>query len=276
MEKSILIVGRPGSTKTRYLTQLQIRAEKKKSSIQFFDRPKELQGIAEDKKRALQGLSAVRTATDVNMHYELPFSIGEEEMRVNYPDSAGEQVNQIVDHRRVGKNWQQQILRSDYWVLFINPSKLTRQFDLSTKLVDSVNGSTDDDGEFTISDQGFLIELLQMMLYVKGLGIAKRVNMPKLAVVLTCWDVIEIETGDTPAQILGKNDVLPLLSEFIHSVWSESSVEIYGMAPQGKELSPETPDEDFVDDGAENRGFIILPDGQQDPDITLLISRLLA
>ena len=110
MQESILIIGRPDSGKTRFLTQFCARAEKGKSAVKFFDRANDISHISDDRKRSAQGLNSVRTASDVYIDVDLHIEVDGRKRTINYPDVAGEQINQIVKNRLINKKWKQQMM----------------------------------------------------------------------------------------------------------------------------------------------------------------------
>ncbi len=276
-EKSILIIGRPESGKTRFLSQFCIRAEKKKSAISFFDRPGELSHITEDRKLVAQGLSSKRTATDANLNVDLSIEYDGQQHTVSYPDSAGEHINSMVKERKINPHWQKLIKASNEWILFIRTTNLKKQFDPTLKPNKNNQKSASQNEEIIISDQGFFIELIQLLLYIKEVGIRDSSNLPKLSVVLTCWDELKPKKHQemNPKDVLCEEKVLPLFNQFIHSIWDSHKLKIYGLSAQGQSLSKDEIDDDYIDEGPENKGYLILPNGEKCKDITRLIADLL-
>ena len=269
MKKSILIIGKPQSTKTRFLTQFTIRAEKGESSVKLIDHPDDLSSISEDRKRAYMGQKATRTTAGTRSKIELKVQIGGQEVDLTYPDSDGEQVNEIIKNRQVSSGWKDDVENSNYWVLFIRPNDLDTPFNTSMKSTDIKRNQGEVQEANTLMDRNFFIELIQILLFLKGIGHKKKVSTPRLVVALTCWDELKAKKGELPEDILKK--VLPLFAQFIASIWDQNAISIYGLSPQGKELSDKS-DDDFTDSLPENNGYIILPDGQKSEDITRLIA----
>jgi len=66
-----------------------------------------------------------------------------------------------------------------------------------------------------------------------------------------------------------------LFNQFIHSIWDSHKLKIYGLSAQGQSLSKDEIDDDYIDEGPENKGYLILPNGEKCKDITRLIADLL-
>jgi hypothetical protein len=67
---------------------------------------------------------------------------------------------------------------------------------------------------------------------------------------------------------------LPLFSSFVQSTWAKPSV--LGLSALERPLSPRERDMEYAARGPEQFGYVVLPDGEHMPDLTLPIQRLLA
>ncbi|WP_240356901.1 hypothetical protein [Pseudomonas sp. 15A4] len=110
------------------------------------------------------------------------------------------------------------------------------------------------------------VEMLQIFLHVAGHGVVERLKVPKLAVMLSCYDELE-GVSKSPAEVLAER--LPLVSSFIKSNWSSDKVSVWGLSALGIELGKDSHDERFIDEGPETLGWIVDPTGNRSSDLTL-------
>ena len=128
--------------------------------------------------------------------------------------------------------------------------------------------------DLSLSAEAFYIELLQMLLYMKNISTLNKVNHLKLTVVLSCWDRIDDVTEKSkPSDLLHKR--LPLLKNYIDSSWETNSISYVGLSSTERTLSYKDEDEEFLDKGPENIGYVIDPKGTKNQDLTLLIKEVL-
>ena len=107
-----------------------------------------------------------------------------------------------------------------------------------------------------------------MLLFAGGLS-GRTDRMPRLGVLLTCWD--EDAAGATPDEALDVR--LPLVAAFIRSTWKAPMV--MGLSALERPLSPTERDMEYVSQGPESFGYVIRPDGTQSKDITAPIQAML-
>ncbi|MNR13953.1 hypothetical protein D3C85_1303940 [compost metagenome] len=110
------------------------------------------------------------------------------------------------------------------------------------------------------------VEMLQIFLHVAGHGVVDRLKVPKLAVMLSCYDELEV-ASKSPAEVLAQR--LPLVSSFIKSNWSSDQVSVWGLSALGIELDKDSHDERFIDEGPETLGWVVDPTGNRSSDLTL-------
>jgi hypothetical protein len=109
-----------------------------------------------------------------------------------------------------------------------------------------------------------------MLVYVRGAISTEPLRSPRLCLLLSCWD--ELSTNDRPAAVLEQR--LPMFANFVASTWAEPIV--LGLSALGRPLSTHDRDAEYVARGPEQFGYVVLPDGERSPDLTLPIQRLLA
>lgn len=265
----ILLIGKPHSGKTTFIGQLYARVETNNCSLKLYKPIDNLVPIIEATRALANGDEVKTTPTEKSIMICLPLQNGEERFDLNCPDYGGEQVNLIIENRELDSNWTDSIKRSGNWILFIKPSDLTTDYDLSNKTIKPEvleNGSGESD-EYSISDQSFFIELLQILLHTKGQDSHFRNSTTNLTIVLTCWDLLK--TKATPKEEIRK--CLPLLLNFIETNWDENKVFFLGLSSQGGSLKDPELRNQYQELGSENFGYMINTDGESIKDLTNLI-----
>jgi hypothetical protein len=272
--QSILIIGKPGSSKTTYLAQFVTIARKAKSKITFWKTPENIQPLEDAIKRLRSGEETQSTPADSNLIISLPVTIENSNIEIICPDYGGEQINQILNVREINPYWIDLILKSYSWIIFIRPQSINKDYDLSSKSYFEANLENNDVQipEFKTSEQASIIELIQLMLRIKKVSIQSKIILPKICIALTCWD--EIENKITPAQFL--KDSMPLLYQFIFSNWDLKYFKIMGVSAQGLNLKTTENKEKYLDEGPEKFAFVVKDDTTKKiPDLTLLIAEAL-
>ncbi|QDK82634.1 hypothetical protein EXU85_30110 [Spirosoma sp. KCTC 42546] len=271
----LLIIGGPNAGKTHFVCQLYNRLDAKRSTYHMVTAPLDLTVIKSVIGRLAQGLSGEHTESGLNE--EINFVVANEykEIALSFPDYAGEQIRTLVRDRLVSSRWYELITQSDEWLLLIRPDEIPTLEDITTRGLANVE---DLKSRFAIvpkqvelTPPSFYIELLQMMLYIKGKSVITPVIEPRLTIALSCWDTLNLSSsGITPFGELQKR--LPFLSTFLETVWAHDSWRVCGLSSLGRTLDTKVPDDDFVDEGPETAGYLVLPSGEHDPDLTKLIT----
>ncbi len=269
MATPILLIGKPHSGKTTFLGQLYARVDANNSALKLYKAVENLTPIIEATRALAKGEEVKPTPTDKSTVICLPLQIGGDKIDLDCPDYGGEQVNHIIENREVDSKWADAIKQSENWILLINPSDLTTSYDLSNKTIkpevlEYGNGNSE---EYSVSDQSYFIELLQILLHTKGQDSHFRNASTKLSVVLTCWD--ELNTTAAPREELKK--CLPLLLNFIETNWIEIQVNILGLSSLGLSLKEPENKTKYKESGSENFGYMLKSDGEKSNDITQLI-----
>lgn len=273
MSKSILLLGKPHSSKTVFLSQFYTRLRKNKSKITFYKPAEDFSFISEARASLAAGKGPVATPANKSVKFFLPIQVGDQQVDLKCPEYGGEQVLAIVETREINKEWQATIKESNSWILFIRLNNLNKILDISeitiTEDHTSQKAQETSPSEYQISDQSFLIELMQIILHAKGTDYHIENKNIKLTIVLTCWDEMNIENKVTPYSVL--KEKLPLLLSFVESNWSVSALKIVGLSAQEFSLELKENQEKYELEGPENFGFLILEDGTKTKDITELI-----
>ncbi|MEY8214150.1 MAG: hypothetical protein RPR97_06645 [Colwellia sp.] len=273
MNNDLLIIGRPASGKTTFLAQFLTRVRKKKSSVKLSKVPENIKAISDAQRRLAAGKEPNTTPANSNEVIELPLLINDKEVQLSCPDYGGEQVNSLMQSMAIDTRWQTYVNESGSWVLFIRPNSIALSYDITISVYKDVHGSKLDKNIMPeLSDQCLYIELIQALLCAKKVSIRKSIQIPKLTIALTCWD--ELETDKCPKEFL--KEKMPLFLQFIETNWASSKFEVLGLSAQEFSLidNPEGSDK-YQDELPENIGYLILPDGTRDKDITKLIEKAL-
>lgn len=270
----ILIIGGPNAGKTHFGGQLYGRLNARTERYKITSPPEDLTIFQEVLDNLNEGRSSGHT--HVTAHKTLELEI-EDNKRVksifSFPDYGGEQIKAIVNDRRVNKVWKEQIDNSKSWMLFIRINEVGAIEDVVDRgLPDQeVLKNRNEKEPMILSDSAFYIELLQIFLFVKKIGIKQKIAVPKLTVVLSCWDLLSAEDKKKLPQDLLR-DKLPGLFSFITGTWIEDACKMIGLSSIEKSLTNNESDQEFVKKGPENFGYIITPAGEKEINLTLTIS----
>ncbi len=217
------------------------------------------------------GVPGAHTAAGTYTETLLPvLTEGNVAIDLNWPDYAGEQVSQLLEERRIPTSWQQRVETADGWILMVRPKRAPLAEDIFSRPLGDLQSSRPEGGVIERSSQARLVELLQMLLYTTYARTGK--GKPALAVVLSCWDELQVPEGTTPEQVLRRN--LPLVAAFVLNNWGERHRLVLGLSATGVELSKDSPNKDFIYNGAEQMGWVVTTDGAHTPDLTFPITQL--
>ena len=277
-ENNVLIIGGPNAGKTHFGGQLYGRLNSRKFSFKIapHNRPSDLTIFQDVINKLAEGKRADHTATSANRNIEL--KIDDEngnKIVFAFPDYAGEQVNSIIENRRINTIWKEYIDASNSWMLFVRLDEIPQLEDIINRGIPSAEEVQKRQAQappVRISDAAHFVELLQMLLYIKGIPSLNKINKPNLAIVLSCWDVLKLPDNTLPSEILKER--LPLLYHFANNTWSEDSLKIIGLSSTEKSLTDE-PDEEYIDLTPINFGYFINSNGEKNGDLTLSIRTLI-
>lgn len=267
----IAVFGESNVGKSHYGAQLIGRLNAETGSMRMRGAAPDL-GAFDDVVQSLSdGVPGAHTAAGTYTETLLPvLTEGSVAIDLNWPDYAGEQVSQLLEERRIPASWQQRVETADGWILIVRPKRAPLAEDIFSRPLGDLQSSRPDAGVIECSPQARLVELLQMLLYTNRARTAKA--KPALAVVLSCWDELQVPEGTTPELVLRQN--LPLLAAFVRNNWDERHRLVLGLSATGVALSKDSPNKDFIYKGAEQMGWVVTADGTRTPDLTVPISQL--
>ena len=270
-DKSILLIGESDVGKSHYGGQLLKRLMQEDGQIRMDGAATNLEPFQAVMARLDAGLSAGHTPTTTYHESRWPIVDSEEhKAALIWPDYGGEQIKNIIDERRLPQAWLNRITQSSAWLLLIRLQKIRADDDIFSRPLASLKGRRTEVWDASLSDQARLIELLQVLAYIWSTSNERLDRLPRLVVLLTCWD--EMESPGKPIDELCKR--LPMFGDFVASNWKDSSV--LGLSALGRALDKQEPDDDYIAKGSERFGYVVLEDGTHSPDLTHPIRRLIA
>ena len=269
-DKTILLLGESSVGKSHYGAQLLKRLMQEDGGIRMHGAAKNLEPFHSVVTSLDAGLAADHTATSVYNESRWPIlnNYGDRAYLI-WPDYGGEQVKNMIDDRQIPLIWLKRITQSSAWLLMIRLQTIRADGDVFSRPLTSLKENSKDTRVERLSDQARLIELLQILLYARSTSNKCKNRLPRLVVLLSCWD--EIESPGRPINIL--QECLPMFSDFVTSNWKNYSV--LGLSALGRALDKDKPDKDYITQGSENFGYVVLEDGTHTPDLTLPIQDLL-
>jgi len=269
-DSSILIIGESGVGKTHYGAQLLMKLQQKDSQLRMNGAANNLEPFSEAMDRLNEGLAAEHTP--VSNYVESIWPIIDSDGvngQLIWPDYGGEQVSNISALRSVPQEWLTRVMESSSWLFMIRTNLYRLQDDVFSRPLESgKKAPISEISRAEVSDQARLVELIQILIYLRKGATSRR--KPKICFLLSCWD--ELNTDSTPSELFRQS--LPMLNEFIQSYWNEPL--IMGLSSLGKSLDKINKDKDYIDSGPEKFGYVIFPDGNSDPDITIPIKLLIS
>ena len=279
--RPILMIGESDVGKTHYGGQLLKRLMNSNGQIRMDGAATNLEPFQTVMDSLNEGRLADHTATATYDESVWPIIDNEErKAHLVWPDYGGEQIRNIIDNRRIPSVWRARITQSPAWLLLIRPQKIRMDNDIFSRPLASLREDTKkareadqreeppEIGEAELSDQARLIELLQMLIQTRLTCDEGAGRLPRLLILLTCWDEMEMEMG--PVDILHQR--LPMFHDFVSSNWEDSLV--FGLSALGKRLDKTEADMDYANRGSENFGYVVLENGTRCNDLTLPIRKL--
>lgn len=272
-QHTILLVGESNVGKTHYGAQFLKRLMVKSCALKMSGAPTNLDAFTTALSCLTEGKSTDHTPA--NTYVESVWPITDEGGRyaeLIWPDYGGEQVRNLVTQRRIPAAWHDRVLEATDWVLLIRLHSLRSEDDLFSRPLQAF-AAAESQGEaaaYEPSDQARTVELLQMLLYLAQFHLDRPLRKPRLTILLSCWD--ELETTELPADLLASR--LPMLWSFVRSNWMSPIV--MGLSALERALSKTDADQEYATRGPEEFGYVVLPDGVKNTDITLPIQRLMA
>lgn len=274
---TIVVLGVPGTGKTNYAGQVygRLRQGRGQLLIPSGTDPGDL-GPFENILTCLQeGRAAPHTATETYSHLLLPIEDRSgHRSDLRWPDYGGEQLADMLETRVIPTAWSSRLATADGWFLFLRLSKMKVYEDALSRSPEKRAREELRRIPAGWDDNARQVELVQLLVQAAELSTTTRLRRPKLLIALSCWDEIPGTELKTPEQILAER--LPLLSSFVEANWHRGALSIWGVASLGRDLRPDSEDEDFQTQGPESFGYVIVPGtAARQADLTLPLAWML-
>lgn len=273
VQRTILLVGESNVGKTHYGAQFLKRLMVKGCALKMSGAPTNIEAFHTALSCLTEGRSTDHTPanTYVESIWPITTEVGRQAELI-WPDYGGEQVRNLVTQRRIPAVWRDRVIEATDWVLFIRLHSLRSEDDLFSRPLESFAAAESEEvaAAYELSDQARTVELLQMLLYLAHLHLDQPIQKPRLTILLSCWD--ELETTELPVDLLASR--LPMLWSFVRSNWTSPTV--MGLSALERALSKTDVDPEYATRGPEEFGYVVLPDGVKNTDITLPIQLLMA
>ncbi|MDI1444865.1 hypothetical protein [Polyangium sp. 6x1] len=269
----LVILGGPNSGKTHYAGQLYGRIRRRPGLLRLRHEqgtPSNLAALEEVLRCLEEGHAASHTSADAWAEVLLPL-VDERGNAIDlrWPDYGGEQLRSVFESRAVSDAWRLRLTKADGWILLIRLKSEPTYPDAFEELKKSKEKASSSNTARAVSwdANARWVELLQILLHVAGLGQLSRLQRPRLAVLLSCYDELGAAPQQPPREVL--NETLPLMSSFIESTWAPGEASIWGLSSLGCLLEPNSENATFIDEGPEHQGWLVPPEGgTSDTDLT--------
>jgi hypothetical protein len=271
MDARILLLGESNVGKTHFGGQLLGRLNQEQGYLRMVGSVGSLAGYEE----VLNALNDGRAAqhTGALQYIESTWNVVDPDGRaINlvWPDYGGEQVKAIRERRAMPQAWRERVLASEAWLVMVRVHNMQVSDDIFSRPIGDLSSANNRAHDtFELSEQARLVEFLQWMLFVKGKGLLKALRTPQLMLALSCWDELpEEEASMRPSAVLERR--MPLVAAFFRSNWEADSVKVLGVSALERHLTEDSRDNDYIDQGPENFGYIVDEHGNRSKDLTLM------
>ncbi|WP_194822197.1 hypothetical protein [Micromonospora sp. S-DT3-3-22] len=270
--RRVLVLGGPAAGKTTFLVQLHGRLSAGEGKLRARAAPASLTAIEEGFRRLQQGLAVAHTPQGTDTSLSLAaVDLDDRPIDVTVPDYAGEDLRRLVDERRIQDRWHSQAASGDQWLLVIRLARHPDLPDVLTRPIGELARASlapEDGDPHALPVDMWAVELLQALLHTRRLNSGQPRPLPRLTLVLSCWDELGAPSGTLPANIARER--LSLLNSYCRATW-KGLFDVVGLSSQGQPLDEAEPAADYLDAGPQQMGWIITSAGERDGDLTLLV-----
>ncbi|MEM5292735.1 hypothetical protein VSR82_00065 [Burkholderia sp. JPY481] len=271
-----VLIGGSNSGKTHFAGQIYGRLRRAKGNLSLRKdggTPPNLSPLED----VLESLSSGRAArhTPASTWAEIALPVVAQEggtFDLKWPDYGGEQIASAFNQRAISDDWRTRLRSAAGWIVLIRLTSETTYSDALERMHKPAEQGKWNDRVIRWDANAYWVEMLQLLLHVAGHGTVNQLHLPKLAVLLSCYDELDTDTR-VPQQMLAER--LPLVSEFIKAVWLPSAASVWGLSALGRPLSTDSHNEEFIDNGPETQGWIVDPCGNHSTDLTAPLAWLL-
>lgn len=267
----ILVLGAPSAGKTVYGTQLLGRLQANIGQLRLSGAVPSIAPFEAARLRLAQGITVDHTPAGSADAITLPLLLPNgSTLDLVWPEYAGENLSALVRERRIDAAWRERVAASIGWLLFIHVESVQPPDDLLTRPVaGGDSGATRrGGGDWPWGDQSTFVELLQILRHVGKHGSAERIPRPQLALLLSRWDELAKPLVERPPSAVLR-ERLPLVADYVAALWEPDAARVFGLSAQGRPLSADQADDDYLDQGPERQGYVVLPDGTRSDDLSI-------
>lgn len=194
-------------------------------------------------------------------------------VELEWPDYGGEQLHSIRKNRSMSRAWRERIMEADGWIVMVRIAHHQLSDDIFSRPLAEPGKERQPVDAFVISPQAQLVDFLQWLMIVRGSGTLVPLPTPPIELLLSCWDELpDRERSKPPLEVLQTR--MPMVAAFVATNWQSDAVRIVGLSSLERTLSEDVVDAEFVDCGPEAFGYVVLPDGRHDEDLTLAIASM--
>lgn len=270
---TIMLVGESDVGKTHYGAQLLRRLNARTIPLRMRAAPTNLTPFEEALKRIDDGLAAEHTAREYAADSLWPVAADGNELDLVWPEYGGEQLDGILTSRRVPAAWRDRARASDGWLVLVRANNKENGDDFLTRPLSDLRTAPKGELPYRHTNQARVVELLQMLLFMRGSDVANERGMPKISVALSCWDELpEDQIELLPDEVVRRR--LPLLAAFVESNWPADMRSTIGLSALERALSDKTPDVEFIERGPLKFGYVVSEAGERSADLGLPLTHL--
>ena len=282
--KSVLMIGMPGSGKTTFLVSLcRLLLWGEQETVWKLDQtemPEGYENIKDLMKRLNSYQILERTRNPIPYHLQfLLFDNQQREIQFVIPDLSGEFFRDLVYDRRIKREILKQVEEADTLLFFINVATMVEEVRISIKDKSAIKRLKEDHGETGIkapeetkqlvkkpNNQSAVVELLQCISYL--------VKHPlKIKFVVSAWDIVAKECKEQVVNPEGYiKEKLPLLYQYISSFESSRmSYEYWGVSAQGGDFENEDEVLELKSRNEDDLAYLVNRDMIMSKDLTKLL-----
>lgn len=178
-DNSILLIGESDVGKTHYGAQLLKRLMKRDGQLRMNGAATNLEPFESAMSCLDEGMAGGHTAASSYVDSIWPITDAQgRTAELIWPDYGGEQIKAISDTRRIPKIWQSRVISAPAWLFFIRLQKTRINADIFSRPLHELPVSSSENHDIQMSDQAKLIELLQILLYIRGTVSTKPLATP--------------------------------------------------------------------------------------------------
>jgi hypothetical protein len=260
MTDRIMLIGGPDSGKTNYLGRAWKKLRDGGSALTITKMPADITYVEDALNHLLQGEFAPRS--DLNFeegerefHVSVALATGGPDVELVVPDVTGELWKRAVDTTEIPDAWMKQLGDAGGALLFVRI-----QSDLNVAPLDWVTQRkflthVGDDGrtkeEYKVPTQVALCELIRFLEYSLP---RSGEHPPRVAVVVTAWDRLDVETAAAGPDALLKSEY-PLFAGRITD--ANLDVRVFGVSILGGDLDEAKFKQQFLDGDLEKAGYVV-------------------